>query len=689
MAGRTEICHRSTADAAAAAAAVAAAAAATATAALVLPLSFPALLLTAAQMSFNFTSFNPNMRDINYAGYASASDKDIQLTSNRAASIGRATYIQAFQLWDNTSGKFADFTTNFSFIIDSQKNLPYADGIAFFLAPHGFALPDTPAPGGGLGLVSGGQILDSKSNPFVAVEFDTFQNDWDQPHDHIGININSMVSVSNVSWWNDIFNGKSNDASISYTSSSKNLCVVFTGFESNTIQQSLCYSVNLSEYLPEWVTFGFSAATGFNFEIHTICSWSFSSNLQTDKITSPGPGALDMSHSRDHSRANKRRLEVGLVGTACVLVGGLGFLLFGSWKKRKRVEKKNDFDFNISYGFENETGPKKFSYRELAVATKNFAKEQKLGEGGFGAVYRGFLRDLNSYVAVKRVSRGSKQGIKEFASEVKVITRLRHRNLVQLMGWCHEGRELLLVYEFMSNGSLDSHLFKENSLLTWVMRYNIAQGLASALFYLHEEWEQCVLHRDIKSSNIILDANFNAKLGDFGLARLVDHGKVSQTTVLAGTMGYIAPECVMTCKASKESDVYSFGVVALELACGRKPINPMADEDQIIMVDWVWGLYGMGELLKAADPRLCSDFDEEQMQCLIIVGLWCAHPDCNLRPSMKQAIQVLNFEAPLPNLPPNMPQPTYLAPPAKMTTFSSSSSSYGATGSEGGQNQSY
>ncbi|XP_031261895.1 L-type lectin-domain containing receptor kinase IX.1-like [Pistacia vera] len=313
---------------------------------------------------------------------------------------------------------------------------------------------------------------------------------------------------------------------------------------------------------------------------------------------------------------------------------------------------------------EKGTGPKRFSFKELAGATNNFNDEHKL---------------------VKRVSKGSKQGVKEYVSEVKIISRLRHRNLVQLLGWCHEKKELLLVYEFMPNGSLDSHLFKENCLLKWEMRYKIAKDLASGLLYLHEEWEQCVVHRDIKSSNVTLNSNFKAKIGDFGLARLVEHSKGSQTTVLAGTMGYMAPECIITGKASKESDVFSFGVVALELACGRKPINPMAKEGQVHMAQWVWELYGSGKLLEAADPRLSEDFDEQQMKVLMIVGVWCAHPDENLRPSIRQAIHVLNSEAPLPALPPKMPVPTYLAPSGNMP-ISVLSISYGAIYSEGGQN---
>jgi serine/threonine protein kinase len=361
----------------------------------------------------------------------------------------------------------------------------------------------------------------------------------------------------------------------------------------------------------------------------------------------------------------------------CVLIVGLGMVWHMKRKKRARGGGDEDLGFDLSMDdeFERGTGPKKFSYKELVRATNNFAEENKLGEGGFGGVYKGFLREMNSYVAVKRVSRGSNQGVKEYASEVKSISRLRHRNLVQLIGWCHENKDLLLVYEFMPNGSLDSRLFIGKSLLTWATWYNIAQGLASALLYLHEEWEQCVLHRDIKSSNITLDANFNAKLGDFGLARMVEHAKGSQTTALAGTMGYMAPECVISGRASKESDTYSFEIVALEIACGRKAIETKAKEDEIVLVEWVWELYGRGELLDAADSRLCGDFDEQQMERLMIVGLCCAHPDYSLRPSIRKAINVLDFEASLPvDLGTKMPVPTYVAPSGRASTSSATAS---------------
>ncbi|CAL4905224.1 unnamed protein product [Urochloa decumbens] len=331
------------------------------------------------------------------------------------------------------------------------------------------------------------------------------------------------------------------------------------------------------------------------------------------------------------------------------------------------------------------TGPKQFRYGELAMATGNFSDKHKLGEGGFGSVYRGYIKEMDLHVAIKRVSKGSKQGRKEYASEVRIINLLRHRNLVQLIGWCHGGGELLLVYELMPNGSLDTHLYRSAQLLPWQPRHEIVLGLGSALLYLHQDWEQCVLHRDIKPSNVMLDASFTAKLGDFGLARLVDHGRRSHTTVVAGTMGYMDPDYMINGRAGTESDVYSFGVVLLEIACGRRPLvvssrgeddsrRPLlalarhddedGEEDVVLhIVQWVWEFYGRGAILDAADARLKGEFDAGEMETVMVVGLWCAQPDRSLRPSIRQAVNVLRREAPLPSLPAMMPVPTFFSPP--------------------------
>ncbi|KAJ1266293.1 hypothetical protein BS78_08G140000 [Paspalum vaginatum] len=333
-------------------------------------------------------------------------------------------------------------------------------------------------------------------------------------------------------------------------------------------------------------------------------------------------------------------------------------------------------DYLIEQG---ETGPQRFSYEELAAATGNFSDDRRLGSGGFGSVYRGFLTDDgNRAVAVKKVSQTSRQGWKEFVSEVRIISRLRHRNLVQLIGWCHGGGdELLLVYELMPNGSLDDHIHRlVDSNLTWAVRYRIAVGVGAALLYLHEDAEQRVVHRDVKPSNVMLDAWFNAKLGDFGLARLIDDGRWSYTTGVAGTFGYMDPEYVFAGRASVESDVYSFGVILLEIASGRRPaVVPVREEDKdfVHLVQWVWDSYGGGSILDAADARLGGEFDDREMACVLLVGLWCAHPDRSLRPTIRQAVNVLRFEGPPPALPAKMPVATY-GPPADGPGSTTSSS---------------
>uniref|UniRef100_A0A0E0MML6 Protein kinase domain-containing protein n=1 Tax=Oryza punctata TaxID=4537 RepID=A0A0E0MML6_ORYPU len=303
----------------------------------------------------------------------------------------------------------------------------------------------------------------------------------------------------------------------------------------------------------------------------------------------------------------------------------------------------------MEYDFEKGTGPKRLRYSELTIASDNFSDENKLGEGGFGSVFRGFLKEMNLYVAIKRVSRYSKQGKKEYISEVRIISRLRHRNLVQLIGWCHSGGDLLLVYELMPNGSLDMQLHCNTGSklpLSWMVRHEIVLGIGAALLYLHQDWEQ-----------------------------LVDHGRGSHTTVLAGTMGYMDPECIITGKARAESDVYSFGVVLLEIVCGQRPaVVSRDDDDDGATIQLVWdAYYGQGDLLGAADPQLNREFDALEMERVLVVGLWCAHPNHAMRPSIRQAVSVLRLEAPLPSLPVKMPVATFLPPADQNCLFGSGS----------------
>ncbi|KAF2320609.1 hypothetical protein GH714_028992 [Hevea brasiliensis] len=460
--------------------------------------------LLAAGLSFNFTSFNVGDLNISYER-AFPAEQAIQLTNNmmganEKTNFGRATYCKSMQLWDEASGNLTDFQTHFSFVIDSKSKFQYGDGLTFFLAPEGSKLPPNVTEGCTLGLTFDGQQLNTTVNSFVAVEFDIFSNDFDPSGEHVGIDINSLKSVKNITWSCDIRGGKRNDAWISYNSSTHNLSVVFTRNDTQEMQY-LSVILDLRDYLPELVTFGFSAATGSLYAMHRVYSWDFSSTLEIDEnITIPtqpteAPSPISYSNPKENGENRTVRMLAVGSGVSAALVGlaGLVWLFIVYWRKCADDEEGGHFlDEFMDDEFQKGTGPRRFSYRELARATNNFKDEEKLGEGGFGGVYKGYLKDTNSYVAVKRISRGSKQGVKEYAAEVKIISRLRHRNLVQLIGWCHERKDLSLVYEFMPNGSLDSHLFREKRLLTWEVRFRIAKGIASGLLYLHEEWEQCV-----------------------------------------------------------------------------------------------------------------------------------------------------------------------------------------------------
>ncbi|KAL5562742.1 hypothetical protein UlMin_032489 [Ulmus minor] len=604
------------------------------------------LLPSISSISFNRTDFK-DWSQIKFEGYASVINGVLTLTdalkdSTNNGSSGRAVFSEKMHLWDNSSRKFADFDTTFTFSMTSINDHPYpnmGDGFAFFLSNNDSQIPVNSSAGACLALIS--ECNTSLANGLAAVEFDNFQNHWDTSIAQIGIDVNSIRSnaTTAVKNWTSGARGR---ARIWYDSQTENL------------------SVSLN-YLGERVTFGFSAATGALTSKHDIHSWEFNS---TELPISVG--------------GNSTKEEEGGTNLALVLscVFGEAFLvfivaLFITYCYRKRTIKDDLIDVSMDWEFEYDIGaPRRFSYNELVHATNNFAGSEKLGEGGFGEVYKGYLRDLNLTVAVKRVSKQSKQGRKEYVSEVKIISRIKHRNLVQLIGWCHEKGEFLLIYEFMPNGSLDFHLFRgSKTILSWEIRYKVAVGLASAILYLHEESEKCVLHRDIKSSNIMMDSNFIAKLGDFGLARLIDEEAGQRSTALAGTLGYMAPEYVSTGKASKASDVFSFGVVVKS-----REVN--FDEARASLVSWVWECYGNERLLDVVDERLCMEFNAKEMESLLIVGLWCVHPDHKSRPSIRQAIQVLNLESPLPDLPKNMHVPNYIVPIPSLVNFSEPQVSY-------------
>ncbi|KAL8162275.1 hypothetical protein V2J09_013764 [Rumex salicifolius] len=535
----------------------------------------------------------------------------------------------------------------------TPESNPPGEGLAFILAKDLDYFPMN-SYGQWLGIVNS-TTNGSSNNPIVAIEFDTkksYPEDLDD--NHVGVDINSVYSVSQNSIGLNISSATDKVAMVNYNGTTMDLSVyLFEGNDTSKVNYTkdlVLYkpSFDLSIYLPDEVYVGFAASTGIDIQLNCVRAWYFTGADVVHFPTWVWP-------------------VVSLGGA--VLILAIGYYIYRRIKKGKSDDADQGEEFALEDEIEiGKMGPKKYELKELKSATDNFNARNELGRGGFGVVYKGILK--GEEMAVKRVWKNNQRGRKNMIAEITTIGSLHHKNVVKLIGWCYECDELLLVYEHMPNGSLDKVLYPEGRLtqstMSWKRRYNIVCGVAQSIDYLHNECSKRVLHRDIKTSNIMLDAEFNACLGDFGLARMFKLSEKTHHTTheLAGTPPYMAPEIFLNAgKATVETDVYAFGVLVLEVVCGRKPEIMSADgEIKNRIVDWVWDLYRLDMICSAIDPKLKENYNRDEAECILLIGLACCNPNPYMRPSIRSAFQVLMGET----IPPMVPyeKPAFVWPAA-------------------------
>ncbi|KAM7254840.1 hypothetical protein ACFE04_020081 [Oxalis oulophora] len=602
---------------------------------------------TESSIDFLFNGFNSTSSLLFY-GNATLQSHHLTLTTDSQFSIGRTLYGTKIPTKNLNSSLSFSFSTSFIFSISppphTSNNLA-GHGFVFLFTPHtGIADATSAQHLGFLNFSNNGD----PGNHLFGIEFDVFRNEElnDINDNHVGIDVNSLSSVASyrAGYWSDnsvfnelkLNNGENYRVWVDYADSLINVTMVKAGMK-RPKTPLLNYTVNLSDVFQDEMFVGFTASTGRLVQTHRILAWSFSdSNFSfSDGLITKGLPSFKLVKSPVFK-------SIGFI--TGVVIGGLFVIAFGGIlalvlirrKQRRDRQRANMEDWELEYW------PHRIKHQDIEAATKNFAEENVIGIGGNGKVYKGVIAG-GTEIAVKHVSQEFDGGMRAFLAEISSLGRLKHRNLVGLRGWCkREKKSFMLVYDYMENGSLDKRVSDCDDmarLLSCEERIRILKDVAAGVLYLHEGWEVQVLHRDIKASNVLLDKEMNGRLGDFGLARMHDHGQVPTTTRVVGTVGYMAPEVVRSGRSSAQTDVFGFGILILEVMCGLKPI----EEGQPPLVDRVWQLMVEGELLDSLDTRLRvrGGYNEEEVEKVLYLGLLCAYPDPSVRPSMRQVVKIL------------------------------------------------
>ncbi|XP_016475173.1 cysteine-rich receptor-like protein kinase 3 [Nicotiana tabacum] len=369
----------------------------------------------------------------------------------------------------------------------------------------------------------------------------------------------------------------------------------------------------------------------------------FSDNKTTDITPFLGGGGS----------SNKKKAAIigGVVGGVGLLLIVLAlFLWYRLSRKPKAAERGNIL------GATELRGPVSYRFKDLKIATQDFNESNKLGEGGFGDVYKGTLKN-GHVVAVKKLAIFSSRAKADFETEVRLISNVHHRNLIRLLGCSNKGADLLLVYEYMANGSLERYLYGDKrGMLNWKQRFDIIFGTARGLAYLHEQFHVCIIHRDIKSSNILLDDEFQPKIADFGLVRLLPEDQSHVSTKFAGTLGYTAPEYAIRGHLTEKVDVYSFGVVVLEIISGRRSNDIQIEPVTEYLLEKAWKLHETGMPEKLVDETLDpNEYNEQEVKKIIEIALMCTQSPANLRPTMSEVVVMLLSDRSTDTRTPSMP----------------------------------
>ncbi|XVF04358.1 hypothetical protein REPUB_Repub05bG0075600 [Reevesia pubescens] len=606
---------------------------------------------------FIFNGFNLDLvygqkKSLELGGVAELRNDGVFMLTYEAFQIGRVFYSIPFKFKNSSNAKASSFSTTFVFAI-VPENLSRGNGFAFVLAPSKEFIGVVPSQH--LGLFNRTNHGNS-SNHIVAIELDTFPNREFQDIDdnHVGIDFNGLKSaeVASAGYVNssdtgefrpvDLASGERIQLWVEYDGTKHQLNVTLSPIIMNKPEVPLLsMDIDLSPFILENMYVGFSSGTGMRVASTYVLGWSFQMDGKAEDLDLAKLSSVPSTKKKKSRNIREIILAVGLsLAGLVLLLAIIGCVIFFLSRKKARFTE-------VLEDWEVEFGPHRFPYQDLFIATKGFCENELLGQGGFGQVYKGELPVSKVQIAVKRIFRKSQEGMKEFIAEIGTIGRLRHPNLVRLLGYCRGKYELFLVYDFLPNGSLDKFLhYEQEIVLNWNQRFSIIKDVASAITYLHEEWLEVIIHRDIKASNVLLDDDLNGKLGDFGLARCSKHAQ--ETTHVAGTFGYMAPELGKTGKASTSTDVYAFGAFCLEVVCGRRPINHQASAEEVHLVDWVFKCWEEGNILKTADSKLGKDFEVCQIDLVLKLGLLCLHNVAALRPTMSQVSSYLKGQASLP-----------------------------------------